>query len=59
MPRQSAEVNAVVTVKIVSGQVKNTQDAQGKTVEGNSTAVTPTTIAICVVYLTSEASIVV
>ena len=49
----------MVTVKIVSGQIKNTQDAQGKTVEGNSTAVTPTTIAIWVVYLTSEASIVV
>jgi hypothetical protein len=59
MPRQSAEVNAVVTVKIVSGQIKNTQDARGKTVEDNSTAVTPITIAICVVYLTSEASIVV
>jgi predicted lipid-binding transport protein (Tim44 family) len=31
--------NAVVTAKIVSDQIKVTQDAQGKTVEGNSTAV--------------------
>ena len=31
--------NAVVTAKIVSDQIKVTQDAQGKTVEGDPTAV--------------------